>query len=119
MTAAVASGVEANLLDLFQTLGIGRAHIAAGGPPVLTDWHGLVTRHPERVASLILPSPPILDTAELEGIASRLLVLAGRSGRLRTGCDEIARGSMSRARSIRGYGGCIVHDGTQSRLSIL
>jgi hypothetical protein len=33
------------LLDLFQTLGIEQAHIAAGGAPVLTDWHGLATHH--------------------------------------------------------------------------
>jgi len=64
MTAAANRGVEANLLDLFRTLGIEQAHIAAGGPPVLTDWHGLATLHPERVASLILPSPPILAAAK-------------------------------------------------------
>jgi hypothetical protein len=42
MTTEAARRVEGNLLNLFQTLGIEQAHIAAGGPPVLTDWHGLV-----------------------------------------------------------------------------
>jgi ubiquinone/menaquinone biosynthesis C-methylase UbiE len=80
MATAAIPRIDANLLELFQTLGIERAHIAAGGPPIFTDWHGLATRHPERVASLTLPSPPILDTGELRGLASRLLVLAGDQG---------------------------------------
>jgi SAM-dependent methyltransferase len=98
------SGVEANLLELFRTLGIERAHIAAGGPPVLTDWHGLATRHPKRVASLILPSPPILDTAELRGIASRLLVLAGDQGTSAQGAAKLLA-DLPEATSLllRGY----------------
>jgi SAM-dependent methyltransferase len=97
-------GVEANLLELFRTLGIERAHIAAGGPPVLTDWHGLATRHPERVASLILPSPPILDAAELRGVASRLLVLAGDQGTSAQGATRLLA-DLPEAASLllRGY----------------
>jgi hypothetical protein len=41
--------VEACLIDLFQQLGLDKAHIAAGRLG-LTDWHGLATRRP--VASL-------------------------------------------------------------------
>lgn len=104
MTTAAARGVEANLLDLFQTLGIEQAHIAAGGPPVLTDWHGLATRHAERIASLILPSPPILDTAELTGLASRLLVLAGDRGVSAQGATKlIADLSGAASHILRGY----------------
>jgi pimeloyl-ACP methyl ester carboxylesterase len=73
--------VEDCLLDLFQHLGIGQAHIAAGGPPPLTDWLGLATRHPELIASLNLISPPLVDTAPLAGLATRLLVIAGDAGR--------------------------------------
>ena len=80
MTTESAVGVEAKLCDLFDILGIGQAHIVAGGPPALTDWYGLATLHPERIASLTLSSPPILDTAELAGLASRLLVVAGDQG---------------------------------------
>ena len=89
MTTKPARGVEANLLDLFQTLGIEQAHIAAGGPPALTDWHGLAIHHPERIASLTLPSPPMLDTAELSGVASRLLVLAGDQGASAQGATKL------------------------------
>jgi SAM-dependent methyltransferase len=104
MTTAPAREVEANLLDLFRTLGIGQAHIAAGGPPVLTDWLGLATLHPERVASLTLPSPPILDTAELRGLASRLLVLAGDQGASAEGATKLLADLPSAAsHRLRGY----------------
>jgi SAM-dependent methyltransferase len=104
MTAAAAAQVEANLLDLFQTLGIERAHIVAGGPPVLTDWHGLAIRHPERIASLTLPSPPVLDMAELVGVASRLLVLTGDQGVSAQGAAKLLADLPSAASHVlRGY----------------
>jgi hypothetical protein len=101
MTAA---GVEANLLALFQALGIDRVHIAAGGPPVLTDWYGLAIHHPERIASLTLPSPPILDTAALSGMASRLLILAGDQGASAQGATKLLA-DLPNATSLflRGY----------------
>jgi SAM-dependent methyltransferase len=104
MTAAAAPGVEANLLDLFRTLGIDRAHVAAGGPPVLTDWHGLAIHHPEQIASLTLPSPPILDAAELSGLASRLLILAGDRGASSQGATKLLADLPSAASHfLRGY----------------
>lgn len=104
MTAAAAEAVETKLLDLFQTLGIGQAHIAAGGPPVLTDWHGLAVHHPERIASLTLPSPPLLDAAELAGIASRLLILAGDHGTSAQGATRlIADLPDAASRLLHGY----------------
>jgi SAM-dependent methyltransferase len=89
MKTPAAHGVEANLLDLLQHLGIDRTHIAAGGPPVLTDWYGLATLHAERIASLTLPFPPILETAELAGLASRLLVVAGDQGPSAQGATKL------------------------------
>jgi SAM-dependent methyltransferase len=80
MNTAAARPIEACLLDLFRHLGIERAHIAAGGPPPLRDWHNLATVHPERIASLTLISPPILDTAPLGGLAAGILVIAGDKG---------------------------------------
>jgi pimeloyl-ACP methyl ester carboxylesterase len=71
--------VEASLIDLFQHLGIDRAHIAAGRLQ-RSDWHGLTLRYPERVASLTLMSPPAMDGRELQAVASRLLVIAGDQG---------------------------------------
>ncbi len=104
MTTEAARRVEGNLLNLFQTLGIEQAHIAAGGPPVLTDWHGLATLYPERVASLTLPSPPIIDTAELRGLASRLLVLAGNQGSFGEGATRLLADLPSAASHfLRGY----------------
>ena len=94
MTAAAARGVEANLLGLFQTLGIERAHIAAGGPPVLTDWHGLVIHHADRVASLILPSPPVLDTADFVVLLLACLywlAIRVRLHKVRRNCSRISR----------------------------
>ncbi len=78
MTAA-ARPVEACLVDLFGHLGIEKAHIAAGRLG-LTDWQGLATRHPDRVASLAMINPPILDVSRIRGLASRMLVVAGDRG---------------------------------------
>jgi hypothetical protein len=69
--------VEHRLIELFQALGIAQAHIAAG-QLVVTDWLGLATGYPERIASLILMSPR--PRSELGGLESRLLVVAGDKG---------------------------------------
>src|ERR1700736_3722633 len=69
--------VEDCLIELFQALGIAQAHIAAG-QLVPGDWLGLATLYPERVASLILVSPR--PRSELNGLKSRLLVVAGDKG---------------------------------------
>jgi SAM-dependent methyltransferase len=82
--------IEECLVELLGHLGIERAHIAAGGNPTLTDWHGLATRHPERIASLIVMSPPILDSSELAGVASRLLVVAGDQAETGQGAARLA-----------------------------
>jgi pimeloyl-ACP methyl ester carboxylesterase len=78
-TTAATRPVEACLVELFQHLGIERAHIVAGRM-VRSDWHGLATVYPEHVASLTLISPQILGPGELGGLASRLLAVAGDHG---------------------------------------
>jgi SAM-dependent methyltransferase len=104
MRTAAALPIEACLLDLFRHLRIERAHIAAGGPPPLKDWHSLATLHPERVASLTLISPPILDTAPLAGLASRILIVAGDGGSLADGAAKFADSLPSvAAHNLRGY----------------
>jgi SAM-dependent methyltransferase len=103
-TETTARPIEACLLDLFRHLGIERAHIAAGGPPPLLDWYNLATLHPERVASLTLISPPILDTAGLAGLASRLLTVAGDQGQLARGAAKLLADLPSVSSHIlRGY----------------
>jgi SAM-dependent methyltransferase len=79
MTSAGDRPVEAHLIDLFEHLGIEKAHIAAGRLG-LTDWQGLATRHADRVASLTLINPPILDAGQIRGLAARMLVVAGDLG---------------------------------------
>jgi len=77
--AAPARPVEECLVDLFRHLGIDKAHIAAGRLG-LTDWQGLATRHPDRVASLTLINPPLLDVGPIRGLAARMLVVSGDQG---------------------------------------
>ncbi len=69
--------VEDCLIEMFQSLGIAQAHIAAG-QLVPGDWLGLAAGYPERVASLILVSPR--PRSELSRLESRLLVVAGDKG---------------------------------------
>lgn len=96
--------IEVCLLDLFQHLGIERAHIAAGGPPPLLDWYNLATLHPKRVASLTLISPPMLDTVALAGLAPRLLIVAGDQGQLAGGAAKLVADLPSVSSHIlRGY----------------
>jgi len=96
VTTATASArpVEACLVDLFQHLGITEAHIAAG-QMVRNDRYGLATRYPHRVASLTLVSPMTLDTSEIGGLASRMLVMAGDQGRSAQGAIRF-RGAFER-----------------------
>ena len=71
---------------------------------MLTDWHDLAIRHADRVASLILPSPPILDTAELSDLASRLLVVAGDQGTSAQGATKLLADLPNAASHfLRGY----------------
>ena len=77
MTEASARPVEDCLIELFDQFGIDRAHLAAGAL-VPADWLGLATCHPERLASLILMAPR--PRPELQGLAERLLVVAGDRG---------------------------------------
>ena len=76
--AEVECPVEERLVQLFQHLGIARAHIAARGGG---DWGGLATRHPDCIASLSLICPRGMDPGALAALAPRLLVFAGDQGR--------------------------------------
>jgi SAM-dependent methyltransferase len=64
----------------------------------------LATLHPERISSLTLISPPILDTATLAGLASRLLTVAGDQGQLARGAAKLLADLPSVSSHIlRGY----------------
>jgi SAM-dependent methyltransferase len=89
MTAPrAARPVEESLVDLFRHLGIEKAHIAAGRLG-LTDWQGLLTRHPDRLASLTLINPPLLDVGPIRGLAARMLVVAGDCGPTAEGAGRL------------------------------
>jgi hypothetical protein len=79
MATEPSSAVGTALDNLFQHLGIERAHVAAGHL-VLTDWQGLVTLHPHRVGALTLISPMSLDPGSLQALGARVLVLTGDQG---------------------------------------
>jgi len=85
---AAARPVEACLVDLFQHLGIGAAHIVAGRLGI-TDWQGLASRHAERVASLTLINPPILDAGQIRSLASRIFAVTGDSGPTAEGASKL------------------------------
>ena len=96
--------IEECVVELLGHLGIERAHFAAGGAPTLTDWHGLAIRHPERIASLTVVSPPILDSSELAAVAARLLVVAGDQADTGQGAARLASDLPDVSlRSLRGY----------------
>jgi SAM-dependent methyltransferase len=69
--------VAVGLTELFDHLGITSAHFAGRG---LADLRGFVPTHPERIASLTLLCPAVLDTRTLAPLAGRLLVVTGDHG---------------------------------------
>ena len=97
--------VEDCLIEMFQSLGIAQAHIAAG-QLVPGDWLGLAARYPERVASLILVSPR--PRSELNGLESRLLVIAGGFRAVISLFTAIARVRRRTGWLLAAYGGLAV-----------
>jgi SAM-dependent methyltransferase len=69
--------VEASLAELLDHLGIAAAHFAGRS---VADLQGFAARHPERIASLTLLCPAVLDTRTLAPLAGRLLVVTGDHG---------------------------------------
>src|SRR5260370_16362846 len=82
--------LEERLLQLFQRLGIERAHIAARN---VADWQGFATAYPERISSLSLVCPGVLDMRPFTGLATRTLVIMGDRGpaaeRVRTALQSV------------------------------
>ncbi|MGC2413460.1 MAG: hypothetical protein WA459_12280 [Stellaceae bacterium] len=82
--------VEACLVELLDDLGIGAAHFAGRGGG---DLKGFAARYRDRIASLTLLCPAVLDNATLAPLAGRLLVVTGDHGpgprRVRAGLAEL------------------------------
>jgi ubiquinone/menaquinone biosynthesis C-methylase UbiE len=98
-----APSVEACLAELLNHLGIATAHFAGPGS---ADLKGFLSRHPERVASLTVLCPAVLDTRILAVLGERLLVVTGDRGpgarRVQAGLSELPRGT---AVVLDGYAG--------------
>ena len=93
MTAAQyddALSVEAGLAELLDQLGAATAHFAGRGS---ADLKGFLSQHPERVASLTVLCPAVLDTRTLAALGERLLVVTGDRGpgarRVQAGMPEL------------------------------
>ena len=77
MTTETEAPVEEKIVRVLRRLGIERAHFASRG---LNDWHGVVARFPEAVASLSLVCPLGFDSAVLSPVSGRLLVINADQG---------------------------------------
>ncbi len=69
--------VEACLAALLDRLGIASAHFAGRGS---ADLAGFAARYPERIASLTVLCPAVLDPPTLAPLAGRVLVVTGDHG---------------------------------------
>lgn len=65
------------LLELFQRLGIERAHLAARDT---ADCYEFASAHPDRIASLSFLCPVALDMRPFTAVAGRTLVISGDHG---------------------------------------
>ena len=87
--------VETSLAALVDHLGIASAHFAGRGS---ADLQGFASIHPERIASLTLLCPAVLDTATLAPLAGRLLVVTGDHGpgarRVQAGLADLPQASV-------------------------
>ena len=100
MTEAHATLPE-RIIQLLKHLGVERAHFAACMP---RDWQGLVTTHPELVASLSLICPMGIDVRVLQTHALPLLCVSGDRGRPGKETErELAKLPGARALVLRDY----------------
>src|SRR4051812_4565488 len=72
-----APSVEACLTELLNHLGIATAHFAGRGS---ADLKGFLSQYPERVASLTVLCPAVLDTHTLAPLGARLIIVTGDRG---------------------------------------
>jgi SAM-dependent methyltransferase len=80
------------LAELLDHLGIASAYFAGRGS---ADLKSFASEHADRIASLTLLCPAVLDTRTLGPLSARLLVVTGDSGpgpqRVRAGLSELAQ----------------------------
>ncbi len=66
-----------HLASLWDHLGLRTAHVAAQIP---ADLSGFVSRHPEKIAGLLLCEAPGIDPAPFAALAARMTLVAGDAG---------------------------------------
>src|SRR6266850_2697236 len=88
--------VAERLRQLFQHLGIDRAHVAARMP---RDWDELVRMYPKAVSSLTLLAPMAVSAPMLGELGARLLVIADDQGpfaeRVRLGVGRVPAAQLA------------------------
>jgi SAM-dependent methyltransferase len=88
--------VETGLAALLDHLRIPSAHFAGRGS---ADLRRFMSRYPERIASLTLLCPVVLDPRSLAALAERLLVVTGDRGpgsdRVRAGLSELPEAAVA------------------------
>src|ERR1051326_6300765 len=88
--------VETGLAALLDHLEIPSAHFAGRGS---ADLRRFMARYPERIASLTLLCPVVLDPRSLAPLAERLLVVTGDRGpgsdRVRAGLSELPEAAVA------------------------
>ena len=88
--AADDAPLELCLAGLLDRLGIGASHFAGRG---CADMRGLAATDPERIASLTLLCPSVLDVPALAPLGERVLIVTGDHGpgpsRVRAGLAEL------------------------------
>jgi ubiquinone/menaquinone biosynthesis C-methylase UbiE len=88
--------VEVALAALLDRLGIAAAHFAGRGTG---DINGLLAQRPQRIASLTLLCPAVLDPAALAPLGDHLLVVTGDRGpgarRVRAGLAELPQAASA------------------------
>jgi SAM-dependent methyltransferase len=96
--------VETGLAALLDHLEIPSAHFAGRGS---ADLRRFMSRYPERIASLTLLCPVVLDPQSLAPLAERLLVVTGDrgpgSGRVRAGLSELPQAAVAVLEDYAGH----------------
>src|SRR5689334_11225235 len=101
--ASEGPAVDQRLTELFDHLGIVRAHLAGRAGP---DWQDFAARQSERIASLTLLCPAALDPSALQPLSSRVLIITGDQGpgarRVLARLPDLPRAETA---VLRGYAG--------------
>src|SRR5436190_9291118 len=94
--SAEAPPVEVCLTQLLDHLGIPRAHFAGRS---LADLQDFTVKHPERIASMTLVCPTVLNPRNLAPLGARLVVVTGDHG-LAAGRVRAALPDLPEARAV-------------------